>query len=50
MASVKAIDHASQGMNQVVKLKWARNHLFDKLVTVTLFSLIANEKKGVVLQ
>ena len=47
---MKAIDHASQGKNQVVKLKWSRNHLFDKLVTVTLFSLIANEKKGVVLE
>lgn len=49
-ASVKAVDHASQNGNQVVKLKWARNHLFDKLVTATLFSLICKEKRGVVLQ
>ncbi len=27
-----------------VKLRWSRNRLFDKLVTVTLFSLIASEK------
>lgn len=31
-----------------VKLRWNRNRLFDKLVTVTLFSLIASEKTATV--
>ena len=31
-----------------VQLRWQRNRLFDELATVTLFSLMANEKTAVV--
>lgn len=31
-----------------VKLRWSRNRLFDKLATMTLFSLIADRSSGTV--
>lgn len=31
-----------------VKLRWLRNRLFDKLATMTLFSLIADRSSGTV--
>lgn len=35
---------------RVVKLNWARNRVFDQLVAVTLYSLIADEKEGTVIK
>lgn len=34
----------------LIKLHWSRNRLFDELVTVTLYSLIANETEGTVIK
>ena len=52
VATIESIS-ASQGskpQDRQVKLHWQRNRLFDELATVTLFSLMANEKTAIVSQ
>lgn len=48
-ATVKTLSSPSPSEG-LIKLHWSRNRLFDELVTVTLYSLIANETEGTVIK